>query len=116
MIDIVFGPLDEPALVLHSLETPDWEVHRIASTRHRTPVPVPGESSFGSVPLTVSFSARTDPDGDALTYDWDFGDGTPHATTVNASHTSSQAGTYTATLRLATARRKCERFAADRRR
>lgn len=36
--------------------------------------------------------------GNALTYDWDFGDGTPHATTVNATHAYPVAGTYTIRL------------------
>jgi PKD repeat protein len=36
---------------------------------------------------------------DALqTYDWDFGDGTAHAYTVNPTHTYQNAGTYTVTL------------------
>lgn len=38
-----------------------------------------------------------------LVYDWDFGDGTPHASTADASHTYRTAGTYTATLYVADA-------------
>jgi hypothetical protein len=34
------------------------------------------------------------------TFDWDFGDGTPHATTKNASHKYKDNGVYTATLTL----------------
>ena len=49
------------------------------------------------MPLQVQFTGTaTDPDGGALTYDWDFGDGTAHATTQNATHTYAQPGTYTA--------------------
>jgi len=56
--------------------------------------PVSGES-----PLTVSFfgTGSYDPDGGALSYDWNFGDGSAHATTANASHTYG-AGNFTATL------------------
>ena len=51
----------------------------------------------GGVPLQVQFTGTaTDPEGGALTYDWDFGDGTAHATTQNATHTYTQPGSYTA--------------------
>jgi len=54
----------------------------------------------GSAPLAVAFrgDTSTDPDADTLAYDWDFGDGTAHATTANPSHTYSVAGSYTARL------------------
>lgn len=50
----------------------------------------------GYQPLTVRFdaSASFDPDGDALTYLWDFGDGNT-GTGVAPEHTYAQAGTYT---------------------
>ena len=51
----------------------------------------------GTIPLTVTFSAAgsSDPNGDALTYSWTFGDGYS-GTGVSASHTYTTAGTYTA--------------------
>ncbi|GAA3208060.1 carbohydrate-binding protein [Actinocorallia longicatena] len=57
---------------------------------------VPGS---GQAPLTVAFSSAgsTDPDGDALTYAWTFGDGGT-STAANPSHTYTANGTYTATL------------------
>ena len=53
----------------------------------------------GGVPLQVQFTGTaTDPENGALTYAWDFGDGTAGATTKDATHTYTQPGTYTATF------------------
>jgi len=43
-------------------------------------------------------SASTDPDGDSLTYEWDFGDDTSKQTKEIVSHTYQKKGTYTVTL------------------
>ncbi|WP_190849829.1 PQQ-dependent sugar dehydrogenase [Streptomyces aurantiacus] len=53
----------------------------------------------GKAPLAVSFSSAgsTDPDGDSLTYAWNFGDGAT-STAANPSHTYTTNGQYTATL------------------
>ncbi|MGC4112498.1 MAG: PKD domain-containing protein [Nocardioides sp.] len=50
--------------------------------------------------LSGSFdgSASHDPDGTIASYDWDFGDGTPHGTTQSVNHTYSTGGDYTVTL------------------
>jgi hypothetical protein len=55
----------------------------------------------GTAPLAVSFSSAGsyDPDGGALAYDWDFGDGSAHSSAPNPSH-SYPAGSYTAILRV----------------
>ncbi|MGI5479777.1 ThuA domain-containing protein [Streptomyces lavendofoliae] len=54
----------------------------------------------GTAPLRVAFSSggTTDADGDALTYSWDFGDGTATSTAANPVHTYRKNGTYTATV------------------
>ena len=54
----------------------------------------------GRAPLDVRFDATgsTDPEGHALSYDWDFGDGTPHSTDPSPVHTYTQDGVYTARL------------------
>ena len=56
-------------------------------------------TTSGITPLNISFngSASTDPDGDALTYGWDFGDGTT-AFGIAADKTFDVAGTYEVTL------------------
>jgi cytochrome c len=58
------------------------------------------DPTSGSVPLTVAFTGSgSDPDGDELTYAWDFtSDGTVDATTPDASHTYTEAGQHTATF------------------
>jgi glucose/arabinose dehydrogenase len=54
----------------------------------------------GSAPLSVSFNggASSDPDGDPLTYSWNFGDGTPTGSGVSVNHTYQNSGSYVATL------------------
>ncbi len=58
-----------------------------------------GNPFTGSAPFATTFygTGSSDPDGDALSYVWNFGDGTEgQGSTV--THTYSNAGTYTATL------------------
>ena len=78
-------------------------IGRISYTAgNRTPVAVAGATTpaAGPLPLTVGFRGdqSSDPDGDALTYDWDFGDGSAHSTAANPSHAYTARGRYTATL------------------
>jgi PKD repeat protein len=62
----------------------------------------------GEAPLSVHFEARaTDPDGDPLSYEWDFGtadDDSDKATTSHAHFTYTNAGDYTATLTISDGR------------
>jgi hypothetical protein len=73
------------------------------------PVPVPvtlnvwapvaaGAPLTGVAPLAVTFTGTiTNPVG-AFTYDWDFGDGSPHATSLSPTHTYYVGGTFTVTF------------------
>jgi PKD repeat protein len=56
--------------------------------------------SSGKTPLAVAFNSTgsTDTDGTIASYDWDFGDGSPHGTTSAPSHTYTAACSCTATL------------------
>ncbi|MFI6938772.1 ThuA domain-containing protein [Streptomyces sp. NPDC050418] len=57
----------------------------------------------GPTPLKVDFSSEgtKDPDGDALSYSWDFdGDGTADSTEADPSHTYTQAGDFNAQLKV----------------
>ncbi len=55
----------------------------------------------GTIPLTTDFDANAsfDPDGDALSFHWDFGDGQSSSDAVT-SNTYTEAGAYTVTLTL----------------
>ncbi len=78
-------------------------VGRISYTAaNRAPVAVAGTTApaAGPVPLTVGFRGdqSSDPDGDSLRYDWDFGDGSAHSTAANPAHVYPAAGRYTAKI------------------
>jgi PKD repeat protein len=52
-------------------------------------------------PLEVQFSARaTDPDGDRITYEWDFDDGSDPVTGAQVLHTYDRPGTYDAKVKV----------------
>jgi PKD repeat protein len=79
------GPVDPPT-------PPDKE--------NRPPtVTLSGSTSQGPAPLTVSFNATaSDPDGDPLTYRWNFGDGTTAEGNASQTVTYTEPGEYTATV------------------
>jgi PKD repeat protein len=61
------------------------------------PVPAFSTSCLGLICL-VNGSATVDPNGDQISYSWNFGDGTAAVTGATPSHTYLVAGTYTITL------------------
>nr|MBX2817673.1 PQQ-dependent sugar dehydrogenase [Saprospiraceae bacterium] len=69
---------------------------------NRTPVAhAIASADAGSVPFTVQFegSNSVDPDGDELTYRWDFGDG-QSSNQVDPMHTFQEPGTYKVALQV----------------
>ncbi len=58
----------------------------------------PATSSAASQAVQFSSEGTRDPDGDPITYQWDFGDGTAGSTDPNPSHTYGAVGSYRATL------------------
>jgi hypothetical protein len=108
-IDIEFGP--DGALYLleygdgFNLENPDAQLSRIDYVRGNfTPVPVVTASVlFGLAPLTVQLSSEgtADPDGDAISFEWDFDiDGVVDSTEPNPTVTFDTNGTHAPTLRV----------------
>jgi cytochrome c len=58
------------------------------------------DKGSGPLPLTVAFDASNsfDPEGNPITYSWDFGDGSSPSSLVNPSHTFNNAGVYNVQL------------------
>ncbi|MFW6690105.1 PQQ-dependent sugar dehydrogenase [Streptomyces sp. MAR4 CNX-425] len=107
VMDMAFGP--DGALYVLDYGT-GWAngdensaLYRIEHvTGDRSPLPEAGaDHTSGQAPLTVAFSSAgsSDPDGDPLSFAWDFGDGTS-STEANPTHTYTANGQYTATLTL----------------
>jgi PKD repeat protein len=108
-MDMEFGP-DGALYVLeygdgYFAENPDAQLARIDyAPGNRTPiVKVAATPTSGQAPLTVAFSSAgtVDPDGDRLSYAWDFnGDGRVDSRQPNGSYTFTQNGDYRPVLKV----------------
>ncbi|WP_375446958.1 RICIN domain-containing protein [uncultured Fibrella sp.] len=99
IVDVEYNPLDE-ALYYININTGD--VMRIGYGGNRPPVAVASASVLtGPSPLSVTFKgdASSDPDATALTYLWEFGDGTT-STLVNPTHVFTSSVTTGFTVKL----------------
>ncbi|MGW5610026.1 PQQ-dependent sugar dehydrogenase [Streptomyces sp. NPDC003753] len=105
IMDMAFGP--DGALYVLDYGTA-WfggdehsALYRIenATDGHSPVAQAAADRTSGQAPLKVTFSSAGtgDQDGDALTYSWDFGDGTT-STAADPTHKYKKNGTYTATL------------------
>ncbi|MFJ8357870.1 PQQ-dependent sugar dehydrogenase [Streptomyces sp. NPDC093984] len=105
IMDMAFGP--DGALYVLDYGTA-WfggdehsALYRIenATDGHSPVAQAAANRTSGQAPLKVTFSSAgtSDQDGDALTYSWDFGDGTT-STASDPTHKYRKNGTYTATL------------------
>jgi probable HAF family extracellular repeat protein len=76
--------------------------NRVATLQlpNQAPVANPGGPYTGAKKKPVMFDGTrsTDPDGDVLTYEWNFGDGSPSAGGATATHEYETWGTYIVTL------------------
>ncbi len=71
-----------------------------AAAQNHPPWPDPGpdRTATAGAKMTLSAYGSIDPDGDPVTYTWDFGDGTPPVSGYSAAHVYAVAGDYIATL------------------
>jgi glucose/arabinose dehydrogenase len=98
-VDLDVGPDGS----LYYLSIFDGAVYRIryVGTGNGNPTAVASAApTSGPAPLQVAFSGAgsTDPDGDVLTYSWNFGDGSPLEEGVDVSHAYSGHGSFSAVL------------------
>jgi glucose/arabinose dehydrogenase len=104
-IAMTFGPYGNGKALYYTTFNDGGQVRRIAFTGgNRAPVAVAeGDPNVWSEDLTINLTGAKsrDPDGDSLTYQWDFtSDGTVDATGARATHTYPSYGRYTVTLRV----------------
>jgi glucose/arabinose dehydrogenase/PKD repeat protein len=95
--ELEFGPYGSKT-ALYYTNYGAGQIRRIVYTDDSNRAPVADASAnptFGALPLRVQFDAgeSRDPDGDALTYRWDFGDGDT-STNDNPVNTFTEEGVY----------------------
>jgi PKD repeat protein len=79
----------------------DEDTASVTVTQNQPPTAQANGPYSGNVgdPISFSSAGSDDPDGDPLTYRWDFGDGST-STQANPSHAYATGGPFTATLRV----------------
>jgi glucose/arabinose dehydrogenase len=101
VVDIEYCPADGSIFYVN---INSGDIHRINFGSGNNPplAVISSDKIFGTSPLTVSFTGNgsSDPDGDAITYAWDFGDGSPISTVANPTHTFIGTGITAFTVKL----------------
>ncbi|MFC6082693.1 carbohydrate-binding protein [Sphaerisporangium aureirubrum] len=102
VMDMAFGP--DGALYVLDYGTGGgnqalYRVEYIGGANRNPIAKAAADKTSGRAPLAVNFSSAgsSDPEGGALTYSWNFGDGTT-STAANPAKTYTANGTFTATL------------------
>jgi glucose/arabinose dehydrogenase len=99
IIDMEMSPIDG---AMYYLNIRTGQLRRISFGGNRPPVAtISSNKTSGASPLVVNFSSSgsNDPEGGALTYLWDFGDGNT-STSANPSYTFNATGTRAFTVSL----------------
>src|SRR6266446_2997720 len=89
IVNIVQHPIDG-SLYYITYNFTGAEIDQLTYTGNRTPIAVASaDRYYGPTPLAVQFSSNGsyDPDGNPITYSWNFGDGSPVSTQANPAHT-----------------------------
>ncbi len=72
--------------------------HSITATAPNIPPTAAFTSSVNGLGVAFDATGSADADGTIASYDWDFGDGTPHGTGVTPTHNYAATGSYTVIL------------------
>ncbi|QIB42421.1 PQQ-dependent sugar dehydrogenase [Streptomyces aureoverticillatus] len=104
VMDSAFGPDGALYVLDYGTGSGNQALYRVEylAGSNRSPVAkAAADRTSGQTPLTVAFSSAgsADPEGGALTYAWDFGDGAT-STAANPTHTYTAKGTFTPTLKV----------------
>lgn len=65
-------------------------------------IDISADETQGCAPLTVNFTDLSTPQDSLISWQWDFGDGSPFSNQPNPTHTYTQPGSYLATLTVTT--------------
>lgn len=100
----VFKDEGEYNVVLTVVDSEDNESKKslvVKVIAHGIEAKLTADSVQGEVPLKVNFDASSSlyPEGDIISYEWDFGNGTRRVDVAQISYTYSTVGTYTAKVR-----------------
>ena len=102
---LTFGPDGNAQALYYTTYAGGGQIRKISylSAGNAAPImsSVTANPAAGALPLNVAFTAvASDGNGDALTYFWDFGDGTTAiTTTASTNKTYTTVGTFTASVR-----------------
>ena len=109
-VHLRFGPWNGTQALYYTTYAGGGQIRRIMHTPANNPptAVLTANPTSGPVGVTVNFdgSGSFDPDGDALTFVWNFGDGSPVSETsiATTSHQYNAAGSFTASLTVRDAR------------